>query len=270
MNPDPAVEAALPVRYAIGPSHWQLAAQDWEPAAVRTTELIEHPERIPAACLFKQGERRLIFRLEESGARAPGAVVKSFPLTHLRHRWKHQKYAPGEVSNLFEARRRGLPVPRVFGLGLRRRFGLVSWNAAVVELMPGRPLKELLAKADETTQRALLRRVLPLFKRVYEAGCNHIDFGPHAILLEDAKGDCLIDFQYCRFLPEPAPKTFAAVSGYFAWCLTTHWNLTPPAVVHEWFDELLDFAALGDRQALRDIFQHRMVHRASASERLSG
>ena len=271
MNPGiTPLEASLPILHSAGRSHWQLAGESWREAATRSAKLIDQPGQIPAGNLFKRAERRLIFRLDAAHPQHEAIVVKSFPLTHLRHRWNHQKYAPTEARNLLVAKQRGLPVPAVFACGARRRLGLVSWNAVLVELMPGRPLKELLSNADENTQRILLQRVLPLFKKMYETACNHIDFGPHAILMDDARGDSLIDFQYCRFLDRASPQTFAALAGYFGWCLTTHWNLTPPKIVHEWFELLLDFVSLNEREALAEIFRHRLVHRASSSERLAG
>ncbi len=271
MNPGTTLlEASLPILHSANCARWQLADESWRVAASRSTELIERPEQIPPGDLLKRGERRLVFRLAQAHSEHPSVVVKSFPLALLRHRLKHQKYAPTEAGNLLVAKRRGLPVPAVFACGIRRRFGLVSWNAVLVELMPGRPLKELLSKADAAVQRELLWRVLPLFRKIYETGCNHIDFGPHAILMDDARGDSLIDFQYCRFLDQPSPRTFAALAGYFGWCLTTHWNLTPPKLVHEWFEALLDFVGLGEREGLGEIFRHRLVHRASATERLAG
>jgi len=271
MNPEiTPLEGRLPILHSTGRTRWQLVDESWRGAATRSAEIIERPERIPAGNLFKQGERRLIFRLDDPHPRHPGVVVKSFPLALIRHRLKAQKYAPTETANLLVAKDRGLPVPTVFACGVHRQLGLVSWNAILIQLMPGRPLKERLSNADPAVQRELLWRVLPLFKKVYETGCNHIDFGPHAILLDDAMGDSLIDFQYCRFLDQPSPRTFAALVGYFGWCLTTHWNLTPPPLIHEWYEALLDYVQPGERNALGEIFRHRLVNRASSTERLAG
>jgi hypothetical protein len=150
----------------------------------------------------------------------------------------------------------------------------VRWNGLLMQWVQGRPLREKLAQADAASRRSLLWRVLPLFQQVYRAGCNHIDLGPHAILLGDHPPplgqDWLIDFQYCRFLAQPAPEIFAGQAGYFGWCLTTHWDLVPRALVEEWFEALLADLALPDPASLRLIFTRRLSQRLSIAERLRG
>ena len=274
----PADSEGLPVRRTTGRATWRLASAAWQASAERAGEWIADPQLIPAMSLLKRGERRLVFRLEARSPDCPEVVVKAFPLATVRQRWKQDKYAPAEARNLREAARRGLPVPAVFGLGWRRRFGLVSWNALLLEFVAGRPLRERLAQAtaDAAVQRGLLWRVLPLFQKVYETGCNHIDLGPHAILMgETGAGsgapDRLIDFQYCRFQNRPSGETFARQAGYFGWCLTAHWNLVPKELVLEWFESLLCAVGLEARAAvLRELFLHRLSHRASIRERLAG
>lgn len=264
------LESGLPVAGRAGSSKWRLRDESWRVAVSKAAEAIARPEGISPANLFKRGPRRLVFRLEEAPPGHSTAMVKAFPLDTLRHRWRHTKYGRAEAVNLLIARQRGLPVPALFAFGWRRDWGLVSWNALIMEFLNGRPMKEHLLHAPEPVQRELLWRVLPLFQKIFETGCNHIDLGPHAILLgESGEHDSIIDFQYCRFLNEPAPMTFAAQAGYFGWCLTTHWNLLPGDMVIEWFGALTGSLSLGNRPALEKIFLHRLVHKASIRERLA-
>jgi hypothetical protein len=283
--PTQAATAPLSITGMAGPAAWRVRTPDWLARLEQATDWIEHPDRIPAPALLKAGRRRLIFILgsdaasasEHDHARGEGprarAVVKAFPLEGWRQRWKQAKYAPAETRNLLLAAQRGLPVPEVFAAGERRRWGMVTWNALVTGFVSGRPLRARLESADAPTQRELLWRVLPLFRQVYETGCNHIDLGPHAILLADRAGesDHLIDFQYCVFLDRPAPLTFARQAGYFGWCLTAHWNLVGPALLHEWSEALWAAAGLPEQALeLRKVYQHHLHHRASIQERLLG
>lgn len=264
------VACGLPAIVRAGSACWRTVDEAWRPSVILATRRITGQEEIPATNLLKRGPRRLVFRQETAVSGHGCVIVKAFPLDTLRHRWRHGKYGRAEATNLLIARERGLPVPRVFAFGWQRRWGLVAWNALVMEFMNGRPMKEHLVNAGNPAKRELLWRVLPLFRRIYETGCNHIDLGPHAILLgESAAEDCLIDFQYCRFLAHPAPETFAAQAGYFAWCLTTHWNLAPRDMVTEWFEALLETLPLSNLPELRRRFQHHMEHKASIQERLA-
>lgn len=264
------IEHSLPAVIRDGVAYWRSIDESWRPSVALATRRITGREAIPANELLKRGPRRLVFQQETSVPEFQRVVVKAFPLDTLRHRWRHAKYGRAEATNLLAARKRGLPVPRIFAFGWQRRWGLVAWNALIMELVDGRPMKEHLVNADEVAKRELLWRVLPLFRRVYELGCNHIDLGPHAILLGRSPAeDCLIDFQYCRFLPQPDPKTFAAQAGYFAWCLTTHWNLAPRDMVVEWFEALLSIVSLSNAPQLQRLFLHHLEHKASIQERLA-
>ncbi len=264
------VERGLPVSVRAESACWRIIDESWQPSVIHATRRITGRAEVSAADLLKRGPRRLVFRQETTVPEHPRVVVKAFPLDTLRHRWRHGKYGRAEAANLLIARKRGLPVPRVLAFGWQRQWGLVMWNALLMECMNGRPMKEHLSTADASAKRALLWRVLPLFRRIYETGCNHIDLGPHAILLgATAAEDCLIDFQYCRFLERPSPQTFAAQAGYFAWCLTTHWNLVPRDMVTEWFDALLADLSLSNIPELQQRFRHHLEHKASIQERLA-
>lgn len=264
------IERGLPVSVTAGSACWRIVDESWRASVTTATRRITGHEVVPATDLLKRGPRRLVFRQETAVRENPRVIVKAFPLDTFRHRWRHGKYGRAEATNLLIARARGLPVPRVLAFGWQRQWGFITWNALLMEFMNGRPMKEHLSTASDSAKRELLWRVLPLFRRIYETGCNHIDLGPHAILLgASAAEDCLIDFQYCRFLEQPSPQTFAAQAGYFGWCLTTHWNLAPRDMVTEWFDALLAELSLSDVPELQQRFHHHLDHKASIQERLA-
>ena len=264
----------LPCEYRTHNVHskWRLRDESWDAVADAAAEKIFRPEKIPANDLLKQARRRLVFRLQADHPQAAQVLVKAFPLDSLKHRLEHKKYAFSEAANLLHAARLNLPVPKVFAFGDARKFGLVRWTAACEEFINGKPMSyQFAASRDPQLHRRLLERTLPLFKKIYEAACNHIDFGPHAILIPEKSGepDRIIDFQYCRFLPQPGKATLAAQAGYFGWCVITNRTWVEKKIVEDWFETLLDFLNFDKRDALRKIFRDRLPARASIKDRLA-
>ena len=238
---------SLPIHCELGNRfHWQLRDDSHRAAAESASREIEEPALIEPGRLLKAGTRRLIFRCKTTPAQT---VVKAFPLDGTRQRLKHRKYADSEALNLDTAHRLNLPVPRLYGLGHKRRLGLVSCNAVLMEFVPGHPLHEMVAQATTAAQLSDLRkRAIALFQALYLSGCNHIDLRPDALILgSSAAADRIIDFQYCRFLGEPRPVTIGAQAGYFA-----HWlsRSNPDSrFLSGWIDQLLQALQIdgGDR-----------------------
>ena len=204
---------------------WYLADERWQDWARRANqEMVCGGEDQQGVEILKKGTRRLIFRLKgtEPNAAEQSVVVKSHRLSGLRKPLlRYRRYGPSEVRNLFEAAKRGLPVPKVFGYGELRRWWLVVDMMIMMEdLAPRRTAATWLRETKNQTQRQveILDRILELFVRLYRAGCNHIDVNDKSIWLSDDPADVgkISDFQYTRFLDQPSAKVLMLQAAYFS------------------------------------------------------
>lgn len=245
---------------------WWLARDAWADAARTATRGVRDSASIAPERLLKSGLRRLVFT-GDTGA----WVAKAFPLTTLKSRLKHRKYAPSEARNLWLAAQRSVPVPALYGVGWQRRGALVRWNAVLMERLEGDTFDAALRKAADPAERSrVLERAALLFRRLYLAGCNHIDLKPEALRLgADSTGDAIIDFQYCTFRRAPHLDTIMAQAGHFV-----HWwekqESPPPEWVEEWIGilmERLDVPAPRIGTARR-IFEDNRGRVPSIAERL--
>lgn len=237
---------------------WWLIDAAWEGPAQRATHAIREPRAIPPEHLLKTGVRRLVFTGEVGGK--PRWVAKAFPLTPLRSRLKHDKYARSEARNLALARQRSVPAPRVYGWGEQRGWGVVRWNAVLMERIGGRSFADALEQAEDEVRRTeVFDRCVLLFRSLHLAGCNHIDLKPEALCLgDDRSEDAIIDFQYCTFRDRPCLATIMAQAGHFV-----HWweRQHPP---REWVDqwvhrlmEVLEVPAGRRTEACRILSENR-------------
>jgi hypothetical protein len=110
-----------------------------------------------------------------------------------------------------------------------------------------------------------------MLRKLYCAGCNHVDFGPHAMLISAASpdGDVLIDFESASFLRRPSLRAFAAQAGYFAWSVATNRDWVEPQVVEQWFAGLLQSFDRRDDSTLWDIWRKCFRDRQSLQWRTS-
>lgn len=88
----------------------------------------------------------------------------------------------------------------------------------------------------------LLQRASKCLARLYHAGCHHVDFGPHAILLasEADAPDELIDFEFAQFWQQPSIRLAVAMGGYFAWSAGTNRSWFTREQLRRWFQSVLD------------------------------
>lgn len=233
--------------------------------------VIEDPDQLASSHFFKREKRRLIFR---STISAGEVAVKALPLNHLKARLRYRRYAYAEAAHLLEAARRGLPVPKVLAYGENRKWGMVTWNAVVMAFLPHEPMRDrLLAGASAEEIQHLLDRAGQLLAKLYRCGCNHIDFGPHAVMLhpEDPDQDHTLDLQYCRFdSGELRPETLAAVAGYFAWSVSTNRDWISADVMQQWFQKHLALLNLDSLQGeLLPIYDQARARRAPIVQRLA-
>ena len=250
---------------------WYLADACWEKLAQRANGILlnGHPGAEDMEIL-KKAIKRFIFRLKPGAddSAIPSVVIKAFPMPKLKMRLlRYRRYGPAELGNLFEATRRGLPVPRVFGYGRLRRGLLVLGTMIMMEdLAPRQTVGTLLADAEgqPSRQREILDRTLPLFVQLYRKGCNHIDLNPQSIWLsEDPRLDQKIsDFHYARFLNQPSPKALVSQAAYFARCCS---RIVPEDLFQPWLPKLLTAADIDNSdQWLKTFSRFRRLNLSQA------
>lgn len=253
-------------------SQWWLSERPIRQKISQLVEVIEtQPPAFDGGHYHKRDQRRLVFQVNSEDS--PDLVVKAMPLDTLRSRLAHRRYARAEALNLLRAAENGLPVPTVYAFGECRRLGLVQWSAVIMEALPHTHLRErLLVRPQDTELSQLLERASALLEKLYRAGCNHIDFGPHAVMLsaEGPDDDRLIDFQYCRFLSQPRADVLASQAGYFAWSVSTNRDWVTAETMERWFDAVLQRCGLqSQKDALTPLYHQARRRRASIRERLA-
>ncbi len=251
---------------------WQLVNSSWSHAADAILKVVENPDLLPSNAYYKNETRRLIFHFPSIGG-APDVVVKGFPLGEWRHRIRYKKYAYSEAQNLITAKRCGLPVPEVLGYGYGCRCALLRWVAVIMEYIPFPSMRDDFVRGlSEEETWGHLRRTIPSFRKLYLAGCNHIDFGPHSIMMSPngAEEDVLIDFQYASFFEKPSAGTIASQLGYFGWAVGTNRDWVGPAMRDQWYSEVLKALEIPFSKKIRTIVRESEVKRRSTRERLRG
>ncbi len=249
-------------------SSWVLRDLSVAACVEGVTPLIQSPAKIEPKKLIKQQTRRLIFRHTVDDR---DYLVKAFPFGTFKKRLQYKKYADAEVANILRARELGITVPELFGYGRQTSWMLVKWNAVCQEYIDAPNMEDLLSQEQIPEERyGLLKRSFPLFKTLYETGCNHIDFKPGSILLGDGKKDTVIDFQYVRYLDEPSKLVLAAQAGYFAWDVAVKNQWLGPEVMVGWFRQLLDYMDIEDSPKMMSIFSRTSTVKYSIKDRLDG
>jgi len=250
-----------------GGTCWQLLDPGWEACAQRAEDVLAGRDGAGAE-LIRQTRSRDVFRIRTgAGMEASIIIAKAFKLDRWNHRvFLSHRYGPREVRNLLHAARAGLPVPRVFGYGVKRRFMLVASMTILMEdLRPLRTAGELLelARNEPAKQAEILSRVTPLLISLHKAGCNHADFNKDAVFLDPrgAESPRVVDFQYARFLTQPSLNVLMFEAAFFRRSCAA---LVGQDVLAGWFETVLDSAEVADRQrwsAAHGKFLHRALHR---------
>lgn len=230
------------------------------------------PRKLPDTAYYKNEKRRRVFRFKETDE-GPDVVVKGFPLGKWRHRIQHRKYAYSEAQHLILAKQRQLPVPEVIGYGHGYRNAVLRWVAVIMEYIPFPSMRDGFVRglSEEETWQYLLRTI-PSFRRLYLAGCNHVDFGPHAIMMSPhgPDDDVLIDFQYSAFSDGPSMGTLASQLGYFGWAVGTNRDWVDPAMRDQWYHEVLKALEIPFSGKIRSIIRESEARRRPVAERLKG
>ncbi len=257
----PLLKSNLPHETAAEGSRWHCATPEQAHAASNWARQIDEPAGISPGAHLKQENRRLVFRSDD-------AVLKAFPFRGIRRWTGRNRYARSECLNLLEAAQRGIPVPRCWAYGERPSFGGLRWSAAALQYLPAPTLRDAwLAQPDAIDIEAALTEISDLAAMLYHQGVNHIDFGPHAIIVVESES-YLIDWQYASFLLEPNPLVFASQIGYFAWATATNRSWATPQQMRRWFEALWETHQIPSRDRSREVFEKTMARRHSIKERL--
>ena len=142
--------------------------------------------------------------------------------------YRHKEYALDETARMIEAHDNGVPCPRVFAFGERRKYGLCKENFIIMESNHNafHPLQEI-KKDDaskEMSNEEVLSRCKNLFLKLYEGRCNHVDMSSGQTLLnvEDSSLDMFIDFQYAVTLDKKNLSILTFQLSRFSWSLYPH------------------------------------------------
>ena len=197
-------------------------------------------------------------------------LVKAYAICGLRRRMRRDDIASREAISQIFASMRGLRVPKVFAFGRVRASDGQWWCVHCMEWQPLQCMRERFLDEDHRDERPhLLRRATASLANLYRAGCNHVDFGPHAILLSPSgpTEDVIIDFEGCAFLPAPSPRVLASQIGYFGWSVATNRDWLDKDQILSWFDEVFSHLNLPVTEECRRIFEECLRARASLGHR---
>lgn len=269
MNSPYGLHNILPIRISAGNplSHWLVMDQTLADCVKNVVNLVNNPDLIKNTNLLKYAKRRLVFK---HCTKDQNFIIKAFPLDSFGKKLKHKKYALAEACNILRARQMGIPTPKLLGFGMQKCLCLVSWNAVLLEYIANSSMELMLGNMENLSQRYhLLEKAYPLFRILYESGCNHIDFKPGSIYLNDVEAK-IIDFQYVAFLPEPSLHVLAAQAGYFAWNVSIKNNWVAVTNMKDWFSGLLDYLNVQEDNEMWNIFHRTHSNRYSINDRMSG
>ncbi len=262
-------EDVLPVMLSAGQpvSHWCIHDQNLANYIEGVVNLINNPALVRETNLLKYAKRRLVFK---HCIKDLDIVIKAFPLDSIEKKLKHKKYAFTEARNILRAQQRGIPSPKLLGFGMQKRNCLVSWNSVLLEYITDSSMELMLDIMDNLSERyLLLERAFPLFSILYESGCNHIDFKPGSIHLNETDAK-IIDFQYVNFLSQPSLRVLAAQAGYFAWNVSVRNHWVAVTNMQDWFTGLLDYLNVTGDDEMWMIFHRTHARRYSIADRMNG
>ncbi|MBT3287839.1 MAG: hypothetical protein HN380_10885 [Victivallales bacterium] len=185
---------------------------------------------------------------------------------------RYRRYGPAELEHLLLARKKGVPVPQVYGYAEKRLAGLMVTNTAVMmedfsgaETLGGVLASQPTLKEEE----AALAVAGSLLLRLHAAGCNHIDLNAGNIFLptESLPEGGVIDLMYACFHPIPSLNTLCFMVGYLANSMAFH---IPADRIDHWIAEVIAASEGANRQAhWLDVVSAFRGRRLSRHERLA-
>ena len=222
--------------------------------------------------IFKLNERKAVFRTGHSEDITHSFVAKVFFLNRFENRVKYHKYGLDEAANLLIASDRDINTPEVCGYGhINDLLGFVKTNVIILENLDTlSPIGALMRIKSQEECSKVFMRTIPLFVRLYKAGCNHIDVNSSGVMLCRHNLDSevfLLDFQHAKFYDGPSTEILMFEAGHFAKSCRD-WLSTE--TIDAWFDKLLN--AIGtngtvQRQKMKERFDYYFGTYLSRKER---
>ena len=229
MLDDEELTRALPFRH-ISPDRTRWFLKDDADRAVADSAT-EHfslgRDELRARGLYVKGVTRRVgfYFVTDGGAKI---FCKGTVYRHWRESLRHKTRGWSEARNLLLAAKRRIPVPAVYGFGLRRSWGLVDRSLVLMEYLGDhRTLLDLLeTSASQDQRRAYLARSIPLIVSLYRGCANHIDLGGPNIMIHSssAERDVLIDFQDVPFHPAPSAEILCYHLGFLLHNVGAHFS----------------------------------------------
>jgi hypothetical protein len=222
----------------------------------------------PDVEVLKCSTRRSVLRVRGIAPELPSLIVKGFPLAKIESRVKYRKYGLAEFSHYQQAASQGVPMPACYGYFEVRALGMVKSNGVLIEDLAGcRSLGELI-QAKPANKREILARAIPLMKRLYESGVNHVDINLNNLLeSRDGHDLRLIDWQYCSFVTPRQPAQLLLQASHF---LNTSGVEARSPDAEDWLAQLLRVSGcpLPAATFLRAAASLQARHKITATERL--
>lgn len=211
----------------------------------------------PSIKAIKASERKVVFRMDHPLDAQQSFIAKVFLLNRLEHRLKYHRYGLDEAANLLRAKARGVNTPDVYGYGhIYDILGLVKVSIIILEDLRGlSPIRELMCTKSQDECSRIFMRTVPLFAKLYEAGCNHIDVNSGAVMLSEDHLDSkvsVLDFQHAKFYSTPSNEILMFEAGHFAKSCS---DCVPRETIDEWLATLLDTTGIRDTALRAELIE---------------
>ena len=154
------------------------------------------PEQLDECITVVKSDRRTrVIRFQANGI---PFIAKIFSMHRFKDSLRHRRYAFSELKNNIIARQRGINTPKCYTYFEKRFCGLVQQCGVIMETLVGYTELTHLMRSGKRT----LFDAIPILKKLYCRGVNHIDMSPKNIFLRECDNHCvIIDWQYCSFYP---------------------------------------------------------------------
>jgi hypothetical protein len=247
---------------------WQVRSDAQESVHWLAAELAA--EQVPQDWqVIKRSEDRYVLRVPIAGSDEVWAVKG------LRIRSRSAWFAKAarnsdEGSNQLIARKRGIRTPKLVAQGEIRNAQGEQWLILCSEWACMPCMRDsFLARPSEATVEELLHRATYSLRMLFDAGCNHVDFGPHAILKSEQgpAEDLIIDFEQATFKDALCVNTLAAQLGYFGWSIATNRDWATQEQVRRWSEQVFAQWGLPLSASCRQSFENNLQARQSLRAR---